>query len=150
MDTGSAEPGTDGTDGTDGTRGTDGTPGTPGPGDGTGSTRNGIGFGAGGGIAGGGDVAGVAVPPPPRPSMGRPARLRYPTREADIDQSILFVARLTIDRDGYVVGAHIVRGHGGVLDDDAERAVWRFRFHPALDDDGRPTQTTVEQVFMVQ
>jgi hypothetical protein len=109
----------------------------------------GIGFGAGGGIASGGEVASLGVPPAPHASLARPPRLVYPTREAETDESILFVARLTIDSDGYVVGARIVRGHGMTLDDEAERAVWRFRFRPALDDDGRPVRATIEQSFMV-
>jgi outer membrane biosynthesis protein TonB len=138
MDTGDAAAGADMPGGPGGARGT---------GDGAGT---GVGLGAGGAIAGGLDLASLRVPAPPRASRARPPRLLYPTREAATDESILFVARLTIDSDGFVVGARIVHGHGMNLDEDAESRVWRFRYSPALDDDGRPVRATIEQSFMVE
>ncbi len=61
----------------------------------------------------------------------------------------MFVARLTVDTDGYVVGARLVRGIGGPRDELASQLVWRFRYAPALDDDGRAIRATIEQRFLV-
>lgn len=73
----------------------------------------------------------------------------YPARDREVEDSRLFVARLTIDADGFVIGVRLVRGVGGVRDDQAANAVWRFRYSPALDDDGRPVLATIEQHFLV-
>jgi hypothetical protein len=116
----------------------------------------GIGFGDGGGIDSGGpgsQVAQVTLPAPEpaaRPSKARPPRLIYPARDRQADESQLFVARVTIDAEGYVVGAHLLRGARSRADERAELAVWRFRYSPALDDDGRPTTATIEQPFLVE
>jgi hypothetical protein len=83
-------------------------------------------------------------------SRARPPRLIYPTRDREVDDSLLFVARLTIDSEGFVVGARLVRGTGGGRDDQAANAVWRFRYSPALDDAGRPTPATIDQRFLVE
>jgi hypothetical protein len=116
-------------------------------------SRCGIGFGGGTGLGA------LAPPPPPPPppaalaaprSLARPARLVYPSRERDVEESRLFVARLTIDTDGYVVGAHLVRGFGGPRDRDAADAIWRFRYDPARDDAGRPVRSVLDQKFLVQ
>jgi hypothetical protein len=130
--------------------------GPPGTGDAAGDGRgqgDGIGFGAGGGIP---PPAG-ALPGPPTPEPGarqesraRPPRLIYPVRDRAIDDTHLFVARLTIDSDGFVVGAHLLRGVGGSIDDRAAGAVWRFRYSPALGDDGRPVAATVDQPFLLE
>ena len=125
-----------------------------------GGGRGGIGFGAGGGIgfgAGGQIDAAVIAGPLPMPTPEQaPAKSRasapqliYPAREREVDDSLLFVARLTIDAEGFVVGARLVRGLGGRRDDQAASAVWRFRYRPALDADGRPVQATIEQRFLV-
>ena len=123
-------------------------------GDGTGGRGGGgIGFGDGGGLA---LPASPAPPPPPsaaleRPrSKARPARLIYPSRESEVDETTLFVARVVVDDEGFVVGAHLVHGFGGKRDETAEHAVWRFRYAPATDDDGHPIRSTVDQRFAVQ
>ncbi len=90
-----------------------------------------------------------AAPGPPPVSKARPARLIYPSRQVQIADDLLFVAMLTIDREGFVAGAHLTRGFGGPRDDQAASLVWRFRYAPALDDAGRPIQSTLEQRFDV-
>jgi len=125
----------------------------PGSGDrpGPGGRGAGIGFGIGGWNT---SVAAAPLPVPPAPepakSRARPPRLIYPARDREALDSMLFVARLTIDADGFVIGARLVRGVGGVRDDQAANAVWRFRYSPALDDAGRPTPATIEQRFLVE
>jgi hypothetical protein len=97
-------------------------------------------------------VAALAVPTPdlvPRPSQARPPKLIYPRRDRDIDDERLFVARLTIDVDGFVVGAHLLEGRGSPGAERAASAVWRFRYRPALDAAGRPITVTIEQRFLV-
>jgi len=61
----------------------------------------------------------------------------------------MFVARIVVDNDGYVVGAHLVRGFGGPRDAEAANLIWRFRYDPALDDDGHPIRSTFDQRFLV-
>jgi len=124
----------------------------PGPGDGHG--RGGRGGGIGLGIGGGNTsvtAAPLPVPAAPEParSRARPPRLIYPARDREVEDSLLFVARLTIDAEGFVIGVRLVRGVGGVRDGQAQDAAWRFRYSPALDDDGRPIQATIEQRFLV-
>jgi hypothetical protein len=111
-------------------------------------TGNGIGFGDGGGIEAG------APPPPPPPapklSKARPARLIFPSRQRDVDDGELYIMRVTVDADGYVSGATLVRGFGGHRDDVASAQIWRFRYDPARDDDGQPVRSVLEQRFLVQ
>ena len=120
-----------------------------GEGTGVGGNRgSGIGFGDGGKIVLAEEA--FALPPPPKPaSKARPAKLIYPTRERDLGEERLFVARVTVDADGYVVGAKLVRGHDGPRDDEAADLIFRFRYLPALDDDGRAIRSTFEQPFHV-
>jgi hypothetical protein len=116
-----------------------------------GGTGRGIGFGAGRGDSDAA-LAAFAVPTPdlvPRPSRARPPHLVYPRRNRDVDESRLFVARLTIDTDGFVVGAQLVGGRGERGADRAANAVWRFRYRPALDAAGRPITVTIDQRFLV-
>ena len=111
----------------------------------------GIGFGAGRGDADAA-VAALAVPTPdlvPRASQARPPTLIYPRRNRDIEDERLFVARLTIDGDGFVVGAHLVGGRGSPGAERAASAVWRFRYRPALDAAGRPITVTIDQRLLV-
>jgi hypothetical protein len=116
-----------------------------------GGRGTGIGLGAGDGAA----LREVPQPPPPPavkvapPSRARPARLIYPTRERDASDAQLFVARVIVDRDGYVVGARLVRGFGGPRDTEAADLIWRFRYAPALDDAGRAIRSTFDQRFLV-
>jgi hypothetical protein len=120
-----------------------------------GTGRGGFGGGTGIGI---GDGPGVAVvrelplppppPPPPKVSKARPARLIYPARSRDAGEEEMFHARVIVDRDGYVVGARI-RATGRPGEDLAAQAIWRFRYEPALDDEGRAIQSTVDQPFLV-
>ncbi|MEO8704631.1 MAG: hypothetical protein ABI867_31540, partial [Kofleriaceae bacterium] len=79
----------------------------------------------------------------------RPARLIFPSRERDAEDGTLFIARVIIDSDGYVVGAKLVRGFGGPRDTEASDLIWRFRYAPALDDDGHPIRSTLDQRFLV-
>jgi len=124
----------------------------PGRDDGHGQGGHGGGIGAG---LGGWNPSVMASPlpvpaaPEPEKARARPPRLIYPARDREVDDSLLFVARLTIDADGFVIGVRLVRGAGGVRDDQAQNAVWRFRYSPALDDDGRPIPATIEQRFLV-
>lgn len=111
----------------------------------------GIGLGEGGSIAAQLDTP--APPPPPEAvvSKARPPKLIYPKRQRATlgDQSDVFVARVTVDTDGYVVGARMVHKLGGPQDDQAAQLIWRFRYAPALDDDGHAIKATIEQPFMV-
>lgn len=123
-----------------------------GDGDGTGGNRgSGIGFGDGGRIVL--DEQPLALPEPaadvPAPSKARPAKLIYPKRTRDLGADRLFVARITVDRDGYVVGAKLVRGIGGPRDTEAADLIFRFRYLPALDDAGHAIRSTFEQPFHV-
>lgn len=99
-------------------------------------------------------IAGPLPMPTPEPaparSRARAPQLIYPARDREADDAAVFVARLTIDTDGFVVGARLVRGLGGRRDDQAAGAVWRFRYRPALDAGGRPIQATIEQRFLVE
>jgi hypothetical protein len=139
-----------------------------GDGDGRDSGRGlGSGLGLGGGLGSGlglggglGPLPALPAPPaPPRPpppplaekpaSKARPPKLIYPARDRQGDESETFVARVTIDTDGYVVGARLVHGIGGSRDDLASQLVWRFRYAPALDDGGRAIRATIDQPFLV-
>ncbi|MDQ3335831.1 MAG: energy transducer TonB [Myxococcota bacterium] len=121
-----------------------------GEGNGVGGNRgDGIGFGDGSRVVVAEDFA---LPPPPaaKPvSKARPAKLIYPSRERDLGEAALFIARVTVDTDGYVVGAKLVRGRSGPRDDEAADLIFRFRYRPALDDAGRAIRTTFEQPFHV-
>jgi hypothetical protein len=130
----------------------------PGGGDGHGSGGGrgdgigaGIGFGAGGGIG-----APQLVPEPPRApapalSRARPAKLIYPVRDREVDdEGNLFIARITVDTDGDVIGAHMIKTRPGVTGDQASCAIWTFRYLPALDDHGTPIRSTFEQPFQIR
>jgi hypothetical protein len=95
------------------------------------------------------------VPPPviahaPRVSKARPARLVYPRRNREVGEGETFVARVTIDAEGYVVGARLVRGFGGRRDEEAASLIFKFRYAAALDEDGRPVRSTLDQNFLVE
>ena len=126
--------------------------------DGDGGEGNGIGGNRGDGIGfGDGERVVLAeqlvMPAPPaveRPvSKARPAKLIYPTRERDLGEERLFVAKITVDTDGYVVGAKLVKGGHGPRDSEAADLIFRFRYLPALDDEGRAVRSTFEQPFHV-
>jgi hypothetical protein len=138
----------------------------PGAGHGDGDRdRDGNGDGdrdGGGGHGLGGRAAQLAAaplasppPPPPRESSGhdlsraRPARLVYPSRDSETDPDRLFVAVVTVDTDGYVVGAHLTTGEPGPIHDDAAGLIFKFRYDPARDDAGRPIRSTFEQPFQL-
>lgn len=122
--------------------------------DGGGGGSGGGGRGAGGagqGRGGGGPRRAAAHAPPPRPaSRARPPRLVYPKRFRDERDGEVFVALLTIDEDGWVVGVRLVHGVNPHADEKALEAVWRFHYEPALDRAGRPVRARVEQPFMVE
>ena len=86
----------------------------------------------------------------PVPSRARPAKLLRPTRETEVDDAELFVAVVTVDRDGDVVGAQMKRSHPGSRGDTAASMIWQFHYSPALDDGGSPTRSTFEQKFAVR
>jgi len=96
-----------------------------------------------------------APPPPPAPpvvplSQARPATLVFPRRDREVeDEDDLFIARVTVDRDGDVTGARMVKTRPGVRGDQAASAIWTFRYLPALDDDGRAITSTFEQPFQI-
>jgi hypothetical protein len=120
---------------------------------------------------------GTAEPPAPRPIVNKP---RPAAPVATVDQSAAgptmkprspklisraarplagegaarddgqFVAILTIDTDGSVIGARLKRGPPGYRSERAMAAVWRFRYHPAVDGDGHPIKSRVEQRFVVE
>ena len=119
-----------------------------GTGVGDGGRGRGIGLGDGGSI---GDAP-RDLPAPPRPavSRSRPARLLTPSRQAEVDDSELFGARITVDASGDVVAAYMTRVHPGSREDTAESAIWRFRYDPARDFDGNPVRSTFEQTFAVR
>jgi hypothetical protein len=131
-----------------------GTGGGPGDGRGTGAGPGGgggpgIGFGEGGGIAA--HAAVPAPPAPPPPSRARPAKLLRPARDVEvIDDSYLFVARVTVDEDGDVAAVRMVSTHPGARGEQAASAIWTFHYAPALDDDGVPIRSTFEQPFQVR
>ena len=131
---------------------------SPGPGSGAGP-GSGTGSGDGGGEGGGrGRATGyLAVSSAPAPverpvafSRARPARLIWPVRRGDESEGTLFVARVHVDREGIVVGARLAAGPPRARESDALTAVWRFRYAPALDDEGRPTASWVDQPFVVR
>jgi hypothetical protein len=109
----------------------------------------GIGFGEGGGIAASAAVPAAPVPPPP--SRARPAKLLQPARDVEvIDDSYLFVARVTVDEDGDVAAVHMITTHPGLRGEQAASAIWTFHYAPALDDAGTPIRSTFEQPFQVR
>ncbi|HEY4055888.1 MAG TPA: hypothetical protein VGM39_04740 [Kofleriaceae bacterium] len=128
-----------------------------------GETSHGDGDGAGNGIGHGlgvGDASGAAaiaaLEPPPAPppapvkvSKARPAILIYPRKHGTDDDPAVFVAQVTIDDEGFVVGAHVKSGEGGVRGEQAAALIWRFRYDPARDDDGRAIRSTLQQPFLV-
>ncbi len=119
-----------------------------GHGDGRGT---GLGFGAGTGMRVVNDVPPPPVPVPPPPSKARAARLIWPNRDVEvIDDSYLFVARVTVDEDGAVVGARMLTMRPGSRAEHAANAIWQFRYEPALDEHGVPVRSTFEQPFQVR
>ena len=121
-----------------------------GEGTGTGGNRgSGIGFGDGGKIVVAEEQ--IVLPPPAERavSKARPAKLIYPTRNRDLGEDALFIAQITVDTDGYVVGAKLVRGLSGPRDSEAADLIFRFRYLPALDDAGHAIRSTFEQPFHV-
>jgi len=87
---------------------------------------------------------------PATATRARPPHLVWPTEDRPERPGEVFVARLTIDEDGYVVGVRMIEGMGGRPGERAEEAVWRFRYAPALDAAGRPVRTRIEQRFMLK
>jgi hypothetical protein len=126
-----------------------------GVGDGIGlGTGTGIGFGTGGSVR----IPDVVPPPPPPPpapiaklSKARPAKLIWPTRDEEVDnEANLFSARVIIDSHGDVIGARMLTVRPGAKADRAASAIWTFRYSPALDDDGHPVNSTLDQSFQVR
>jgi hypothetical protein len=121
-------------------------------GDGDGGDGAGRGGTGGLGTAANGTVAprSIALPPPPRVSKARNAKLIYPTRERTVEEpGELFVASVDVDHEGYVVGARLKSGMTGPKRDDAAGLIFKFRYLPALDDDGRAIRSTFDQPFTV-
>jgi hypothetical protein len=137
-----------------GSSGSNGSGSSNGSGNGNGSSNgngNGIGFGNGGGVGAAGEVPRPPVPVEEVVSKARPATLVWPTRDEDVeDDADLFVARITVDTDGAVVGARMVKTRPGARGDDAANGIWRFRYLPALDERGVPIRSTFEQPFQVR
>jgi hypothetical protein len=121
-----------------------------GNGDGTGignGIGNGIGLGDGGGVQ---KIRELPAVPAPFVSKARPAKLIYPSRQVEVDEGDTFLARVTVDETGDVVGAHMVRTLPGSRGETASSMIWVFRYSPALDDDGKPVRSTFVQPFLVR
>ncbi len=82
-------------------------------------------------------------------SKARPARLIYPKRFRKERPGEVFVVVLMVDAKGAVDGVRLKQGVNPHDDGKALDAVWRFRYDPALDRDGRPIKSRVVQRFMV-
>ena len=129
---------------------------TEGRGDGQGNGQgeghgNGIGFGDGGGVRVARDVPPPPMPVIPPPSKARPAKLIWPNRDLEVaDESYLFVAKVTVDEDGSVVGARMLTSRPGSRAEQAADAIWSFRYLPALDERGVPVRSSFEQPFQVR
>lgn len=127
---------------------------------GTGGGGHGLGFGRGIGLGDGGGIrmpepVPAAPPPPPEaastPAKARPAQLIYPRRDRPVeDEADLFIARVTVDEDGDVIGARMIKTRPGARGDQAATAIWHFRYAPALDDRGVPVRATLEQRFQIR
>ncbi|MDX2090515.1 MAG: energy transducer TonB [Kofleriaceae bacterium] len=124
---------------------------------GDGGEGAGMGSGRGQGLGAGFGGALPPPPPPPPPALGeptaskaRPAQLVYPKRSRRTVEGETFIARVTIDSEGYVVGARLVRGFGGPRDAEAAGLIFKFRYAPALDDVGHPIRSTLDQDFLVE
>lgn len=119
---------------------------------GGGGGRGGGGRGDGGGLGAAAPMQAdttIALPKPiERVSKARPAKLIYPTREREADAGELFIANVTVDDEGNVVGARNIRGSGPRAN-DASSLIFRFRYLPALDDEGRAIASTFDQRFVV-
>ena len=117
---------------------------------------SGGGLGTGFGLGAGGEVIAaplIPLPPPPAPpppSRRHPAILLHPSRQTEVDAEELFVARVTVDREGDIVGVHMLRSHPGSRGEVADTMIWQFRYAPATDDDGKPVASTFEQSFAVR
>jgi len=106
--------------------------------------------GKAGGTGGGAQATRRARPAPRKVSKARPPRLVYPKRVRDERDGDVFVAVVTIDEGGWVVGVRLVQGVSPYADQKALDAAWRLHYDPALDDSGRPIRARVEQRFMVE
>ncbi len=93
--------------------------------------------------------AAPARPPPPAASRARPPRLIYPKRQRAESEGQVYVARLSIDHEGFVVGVRLTAGTRSRRAEAAQTSVWRFRYDPARDDAGRPIAAQIEQRFML-
>jgi hypothetical protein len=124
-------------------------------GDGTGNGNGngqGHGQGHGQGVTFGSIRPIEALPATPKPfvSKKRPAKLLHPTRQTEVEEAELFVAVVTVDESGDVVGAHMTQSHPGSRGETASSMIWQFRYSPALDDDGAPMRSTFTQSFAVR
>lgn len=95
-------------------------------------------------------IADVPVAPTPIVSKARPATLLHPTRQTDVAAAELFEAFVTVDTDGDVVGAKMVQMQPGPRGEMASELIFRFRYAPALDDDGHPIKSSFVQEFAVR
>jgi outer membrane biosynthesis protein TonB len=114
-------------------------------GDGTGTGVFGTGTGAGAGAPHRDPVADLRIPAPPlpAPSLARPPRPRYDYSAAVILGSRKFSGatvkvHLDIDARGVPHDVKVVQHVDDDIDRDAINQAQRFRFEPALDDDGQP------------
>ena len=120
-----------------------------GEGEGGHGTGNGIGLGDGAVVRIPDNIP--PAPPPPRISKARPAKLIWPNRDEEVDDDAnLFVASVTVDSHGDVIGARMRTVRPGAKAARAADAIWTFRYLPALDDDGNPVNSTLDQSFQVR
>ena len=82
-------------------------------------------------------------------SKARPARLIYPKRFRQEREGEVFVVTLTVAKNGSVDGVRLRQGVTPHKDEKALKAVWRFRYDPARDKDGRKIESHVVQRFMI-
>ena len=112
-------------------------------------TGNGTGDGIGDGRGGGAPAVAKPIARVAKVSLARPAKLIYPKRQGDEQEGRMFLVLLTVDADGYVVGAKMKGGPRGRRGEKAADAVWRFRYDPARDERGRKIRSQVEQPFIL-
>ena len=128
--------------------------------DGALAASRGLGIGRGGNGRGDGSGAGSGrgraryvdrgpLPAADKPSLARPARLIYPNRDRETRENRLFIVVLNVDAKGYVSGVRLKKGLDFHSNGKALDAVWRFRYDPARDKEGKPIASMVTQKFML-
>jgi hypothetical protein len=121
-----------------------------GPGTGARGTGRGLGLDAPLGL---GDGGSLRVPPPP-PSQARPPRpkhdySRWSFRSPQEYGGRTLLVELKIDASGEVSSVDLLEGVERRIDSRAIDTAYRFEFHPALDDAGRPIASRYRWQFVL-